>query len=95
MPRRMPVKDPKKIKYIGPASRMFQNAYAGPVTGNGYLAQPGQVIDVEAADYEALIATRDWAPALRRRTIEKQDEPPATEPPTTPDAADPGGPNGQ
>jgi hypothetical protein len=63
----MPVQDPVKLKFTGPASMMFQNAYPGPVSGNGYYAKPGQVIEVESVDVEALIATGNWSLPLRKR----------------------------
>lgn len=65
--RRMPVKDPVKIKYIGPASVMNQNVYPGPVSGNGYYAKPGQVIEIESVDYDTMVNTNLWSPVLSKR----------------------------
>lgn len=60
MARRMPVKDGVKIKRADDAPVMFQNVAVGPMTGNGYYAAPGQVIDVERRDYDALVALPQW-----------------------------------
>jgi len=69
--RRFPVKDPVKLRYVGPV--MFTSAYIGPVTGNGYYAEPGQVIDVDRRDRAAMLKTPHWKrPPLRRRRKPKQ-----------------------
>ena len=68
MTRRMPVKDGVKIRYAKGAPVMFQNVVVGPMTGNGYYALPGQVIEVERRDYDAMVALPQWEspPAPRR-----------------------------
>jgi hypothetical protein len=53
----MPVKDPVRIKYTGPV--MFHRAYVGP-SGKAYYAEPEQVISVERADFEAMVALPNW-----------------------------------
>jgi len=68
MARRMPVRDGVKIKRADDAPAMFQNVATGPMTGNGYYAAPGQVIDVERRDYDAMVALPQWeAPPKPRR----------------------------
>ena len=69
--RRFPVKDPVKLKYVGPV--MFEMAYVGPVTGQGYYAEPDQVIDVERRDRAAMMKTPHWKrPPYRRRKRKEQ-----------------------
>ena len=71
--RRFPVKDPVKLKYVGPV--MFENACVGPVTGNGYYAEPGQVVDVERRDRAAMLKSPHWKrPPYRRRKKQKVTE---------------------
>jgi len=60
MARRMPVKDGVKIKRADDAPVMFQNVDVGPITGNGYYAEPGQVIEVDKRDYAAMVAKEQW-----------------------------------
>jgi hypothetical protein len=70
MARQMPVKDGVKIKRADDAPVMFENVAVGPNTGNGYYAAPGDVIEVERRDYDAMVALPQWeAPKRKPRAV--------------------------